>query len=159
TSEDEVERGVGSGVIYEITDEGASIVAKNHVIEDASSLQVSLPNGYTVDEKLVGTDPLSGILVVDVRVDIDVGPIKFGESEDLRTGDSVIAIGNPLGLDLSRTVTQGIVSATDRSIPIETSAGEWEFDVIQTDAAINPGNSGGALLNSSGELVGINTMK
>lgn len=159
TTEDEVERGVGSGVIYEITDDGAYIVTNNHVIEDASSLQVSLANGDTVDGKLVGTDPLSDIAVVEVKGDIDVEPIKFGDSEDLRTGDSVIAIGNPLGLDLSRTVTQGIVSATDRSIPIETSAGEWEFDVIQTDAAINPGNSGGALLNSSGELVGINTMK
>ena len=104
TTEDEVERGVGSGVIYEITDDGAYIVTNNHVIEDASSLQVSLANGDTVDGKLVGTDPLSDIAVVEVKGDIDVEPIKFGDSEDLRTGDSVIAIGNPLGLDLSRKI-------------------------------------------------------
>src|SRR5699024_6036182 len=102
---------------------------------------------------------LTDIAVIKIKGDYDIEPIKFGDSDQLRTGDEVIAIGNPLGLDLSRTVTQGIVSATERTIPVETSAGEWEFDVIQTDAAINPGNSGGALLNRNGELVGINTMK
>src|SRR5699024_9809898 len=143
TTEDELVSGVGSGVFSEITDYGAYIVTNIHVIEDVSFLQVSLSFVDTVDGKLVLTDPLTVIAVVEVKGDIDLEPIKFDDSEDLRTGDSVIAIGNPLGLDLSRTVTQGIVSATDRSIPIETSAGEWEFDVIQTDAAINPGNSGG----------------
>lgn len=158
-SSDEVESGVGSGVVYKKTDDGAYIVTNNHVIEDASSLQVSLANGDTVDGEVVGTDPLTDIAVVEIKGDYDIKPVDFGDSDKLRTGDSVIAIGNPLGLDLSRTVTQGIVSATSRSIPVETSAGEWEFDVIQTDAAINPGNSGGALLNSQGELVGINTLK
>src|SRR5699024_11161354 len=124
--------------------DGAYIVTNNHVIEDASSLQVSLANGDTVDGKLVGTDPLSDIAVVEVKGDIDVEPIKLGDSEDLRTGDSVIAIVNPLGLDLSRIVTKSIVSATERYIQIETYGGEWEFDVIQTDAAINAGNSGGS---------------
>jgi serine protease Do len=71
----------------------------------------------------------------------------------------VLAIGNPLGLDLSRTVTQGIVSAVNRSITVSTSAGEWELNVIQTDAAINPGNSGGALINTKGQVVGINSLK
>jgi serine protease Do len=85
--------------------------------------------------------------------------LKVGDSSALRAGEQVIAIGNPLGLDLSRTVTQGIVSAVDRTIPVQTSAGESELNVIQTDAAINPGNSGGALLNSKGELIGINSAK
>ena len=85
--------------------------------------------------------------------------LEFGDSDTLRAGDPVVAIGNPLGLDFSGTVTQGIVSAVDRSIPVQTSAGEWELNVIQTDAAINPGNSGGALLNTAGEVIGINSLK
>ncbi|MEH7482741.1 trypsin-like peptidase domain-containing protein [Neobacillus drentensis] len=83
----------------------------------------------------------------------------FGNSSTLRPGDQVYAIGNPLGLDLSRTVTQGIVSATNRSIAITTSAGNWDTNVIQTDAAINPGNSGGALINPQGQVIGINSLK
>ena len=156
---DEVQKGVGSGVIYKVDKNAAYIVTNNHVIADASSIQVSLANGDNVDGELVGTDPLTDIAVVKITGKFDMKPITFGDSDALRSGDQVIAIGNPLGLDLSRTVTQGIVSATDRTIPVQTSAGEWEFNVIQTDAAINPGNSGGALLNSKGELVGINSLK
>ena len=85
--------------------------------------------------------------------------LEFGDSDALRAGDPVVAIGNPLGLEFSRTVTQGIVSAVDRTINVETAAGAWELNVIQTDAAINPGNSGGALLNAAGELIGINSLK
>ena len=85
--------------------------------------------------------------------------LEFGNSDQLRAGDAVVAIGNPLGLDFSGTVTQGIVSAVNRSINVNTSAGEWEMNVIQTDAAINPGNSGGALLNSAGQVIGINSLK
>ena len=77
----------------------------------------------------------------------------------LRAGDQVFAIGNPLGLDLSNTVTQGIVSAVDRTVSVPTSAGNWDLNVIQTDAAINPGNSGGALVNTSGQLMGMNSLK
>src|SRR5699024_4023240 len=142
-----------------MTGDRTYMVPNNHIIQCASFLLAYLANGDIDDEKLLRTDSLRDIADVVVKCDIDVEQIKFGDSEELRPGDSVIAIGNPLGLDLSRAVTQGIVSATDRSIPIETYAGEWEFDVIQTDTAINPGNSGGALLNSSGELVGINNMK
>ena len=85
--------------------------------------------------------------------------LTFGDSDSIRPGDSALAIGNPLGLDFSRSVTQGIVSATNRSMTVDTSDGAWELNVIQTDAAINPGNSGGALINSSGEVIGINSMK
>ena len=85
--------------------------------------------------------------------------LEFGDSDKLSAGEQVVAIGNPLGLDFSGTVTQGIVSAVNRSINVNTSAGEWELNVIQTDAAINPGNSGGALLNTAGEVIGINSLK
>ncbi|GAE45675.1 serine protease [Mesobacillus boroniphilus JCM 21738] len=97
------------------------------------------------------------VVKIDAAKAADV--IEFGDSSVLRAGDQVLAIGNPLGLDLSRTVTQGIVSAIDRSISVPTSAGEWEMNVIQTDAAINPGNSGGALINTDGKVIGINSLK
>ena len=85
--------------------------------------------------------------------------MEFGDSSHLRAGDQVFAIGNPLGLDLSNTVTQGIVSAVDRTVSVPTSAGNWDLNVIQTDAAINPGNSGGALVNTSGQLMDMNSLK
>ncbi len=159
TEGEEVQKGVGSGVIYKVDKDAAYIVTNNHVIEGASSVQVSLSDGENVDAELVGTDPLTDIAVVKIKGDYDITPLAFGDSDQLRAGDEVIAIGNPLGLDLSRTVTQGIVSAMDRTITVNTSAGEWDFDVIQTDAAINPGNSGGALINSQGEVIGINSLK
>lgn len=155
----EVKKGVGSGVIYKVTDNAAYIVTNNHVIEGASSLQVALPDGDKVDGEIVGTDPLTDIAVVKIKGDYDMTPLKFGDSDALRSGDEVMAIGNPLGLEFSRTVTKGIVSAANRTIPVQTSAGKWDFDVIQTDAAISPGNSGGALINMQGELVGINSLK
>jgi len=158
-SNQEVTKGTGSGVIYEVTDDAAYIVTNHHVIDEANKVDVSLYNGDTVEATLVGTDPLTDIAVIKITEDVDLTALSFGDSDTVRSGDQVMAIGNPLGLDLSRTVTQGIVSAMDRSIPVQTSAGDWELDVIQTDAAINPGNSGGALINSQGELVGINSLK
>ncbi|WP_321202466.1 trypsin-like peptidase domain-containing protein [Bacillus sp. CRN 9] len=155
----EVESGTGSGVIFKKTKNEAYIVTNNHVIEGAANIEVSLHNGEKVKAELVGTDSLTDIAVLKVSGEIDGEALPFGDSSKLRAGDQVMAIGNPLGLDLSRTVTQGIVSAVDRSIEVSTSAGEWDLDVIQTDAAINPGNSGGALINANGDLVGINSLK
>lgn len=154
-----VGRGTGSGVIFKKTSDAAYIVTNNHVIENANELEVSLHDGKKVKAELIGTDPLTDIAVLKIAGDVKVETLAFGDSSQLRAGDQVLAIGNPLGLDLSRTVTQGIVSAVDRTIAVSTSAGEWDLDVIQTDAAINPGNSGGALINASGELVGINSLK
>lgn len=158
-SGEEAESGSGSGVIFKMTDAEAYIVTNNHVIENASKVEVTLHDGEKLSAELVGTDPLTDIAVIKIKGDISAEVLPFGDSSKLRAGDQVLAIGNPLGLDLSRTVTQGIVSAVDRSIAVSTSAGEWDLDVIQTDAAINPGNSGGALINSAGELVGINSLK
>ena len=155
----EVESGTGSGVIYQVTDDALYIVTNNHVIEDATKIEVTLFNEEVVSAELVGTDSLTDIAVLTVSGSYDIKPLSFGDSDSLRTGDEVIAIGNPLGLDLYGTVTQGIVSAVNRTIDVSTSAGTWEMNVIQTDAAINPGNSGGSLINSAGQLVGINSMK
>ncbi|GAF64555.1 peptidase S1 [Bacillus sp. TS-2] len=154
-----VEAGTGSGVIYKINEQEAYVITNQHVIEGASEIDVSLESGETVQAELVGSDILTDIAVLKIDADSVESTLSFANSDDLRVGEQVLAIGNPLGLDLSRTVTQGIVSALNRSISVETSAGEWDLDVIQTDAAINPGNSGGALINTSGEVVGINSLK
>jgi serine protease Do len=151
--------GTGSGVIYRVTDEELYIITNHHVIDGASEIEVSLFNGDVVEAELVGTDALTDIAVLKVKGKYDIKPITIGDSDELRAGDTVLAIGNPLGLDLSRTVTQGIVSGVNRTISTSTASGEWDVEVIQTDAAINPGNSGGALINTKGELVGINSMK
>ena len=160
-SQGNVESGSGSGVIFKKEGNSAFIVTNNHVIEGASKVEVSLYNGERVAAEVVGADALTDLAVVkiDAAKAKAADVIEFGDSSVLRAGDQVLAIGNPLGLDLSRTVTQGIVSAVDRSISVPTSAGEWEMNVIQTDAAINPGNSGGALINTEGKVIGINSLK
>lgn len=154
-----VETGSGSGVIFQKNGESAYIVTNNHVVEGASKLEVSLYNGQKITASVVGTDALTDLAVLKIDAKYVTNTAEFGDSSTLRPGDQVYAIGNPLGLDLSRTVTQGIVSATNRSIAVSTSAGDWETNVIQTDAAINPGNSGGALINPQGQVVGINSLK
>jgi serine protease Do len=153
------EAGSGSGVIFKVSGNEAYIVTNNHVIEGASEIDVSLYNGEKATAQLVGADALTDLAVIKIESKNVEGTLEFGDSSTLRAGEEVLAIGNPLGLEFSRTVTQGIVSATDRTIAVTTSAGEWELDVIQTDAAINPGNSGGALINSSGQVIGINSLK
>ncbi|WP_175987464.1 S1C family serine protease [Bacillus sp. Marseille-Q1617] len=155
----EAQAGTGSGVLFKKEGDSAYIITNNHVIEGASKIEVSLYDGEKIEAELIGADPLTDLAVLKVDGKYADNLLEVGDSSALRAGEQVIAIGNPLGLDLSRTVTQGIVSAVDRTISVETSAGESELNVIQTDAAINPGNSGGALLNSKGELIGINSLK
>ena len=152
------EAGTGSGVIFKKDGNTAYIVTNNHVIEGANKVEVSLADGERVKAEIVGADPLTDLAVLKINSSHVKKAAAFGDSSKLRIGEQVAAIGNPLGLDLSRTVTEGIVSGK-RTISISTSAGEWELNVIQTDAAINPGNSGGALINSAGQVVGINSLK
>ncbi|MED1777500.1 serine protease HtrA [Bacillus subtilis] len=158
-SNEDTESGSGSGVIFKKENGKAYIITNNHVVEGASSLKVSLYDGTEVTAKLVGSDSLTDLAVLQISDDHVTKVANFGDSSDLRTGETVIAIGDPLGKDLSRTVTQGIVSGVDRTVSMSTSAGETSINVIQTDAAINPGNSGGPLLNTDGKIVGINSMK
>jgi serine protease Do/serine protease DegQ len=141
-------QGLGSGVIVDA--ERGFIVTNHHVIAQADRITVSLTDGRQFDAELVGADPDSDVAVVRIEPD-DLSAVAFGDSERLRVGDFVVAIGNPFGL--SHTVTSGIVSGLGRSgLGIEA----YE-DFIQTDASINPGNSGGALVDLQGRLVGINT--
>lgn len=158
-SSEDTESGSGSGVIFKKENGKAYIITNNHVVEGASSLKVSLYDGTAVSAKLVGSDSLTDLAVLQISDDHVTKVASFGDSSDLRTGETVIAIGDPLGKDLSRTVTQGIVSGVDRTVSMSTSAGQTSINVIQTDAAINPGNSGGPLLNIDGKIVGINSMK
>ncbi|MBL1260507.1 MAG: Do family serine endopeptidase [Thiotrichaceae bacterium] len=138
---------LGSGVI--ISEQGY-ILTNNHVIADADEIQVVLTDGRQADAQVVGTDPETDVAVLKISLD-NLPAITFGQSDVLRVGDVVLAIGNPFGV--GQTVTQGIVSATERS---HLGIATYE-NFIQTDAAINPGNSGGALINAAGELIGINT--
>ncbi len=142
-----LENSLGSGVI--VNNQGF-ILTNNHVISDADEIEVALHDGRSIAAAIVGTDPESDLAVL--KIDLNDAPaIVFGQSETLRVGDVVLAIGNPFGV--GQTVTSGIVSATGRS-----RLGLSTFEnFIQTDAAINPGNSGGALVNSLGQLIGINT--
>ncbi|MDR7075564.1 serine protease Do [Neobacillus niacini] len=158
TSQD-VESGMGTGVIFQKKNDIAYIVTNNHVVEGATKLEVSLFNGEKVNAEVVGTDALTDLAVLKIDSKNVEATAQFGDSSTLRPGDEVYAIGNPLGLEFSRTVTQGIISAVNRSIDVSTSAGNWETNVIQTDAAINPGNSGGALINPEGLVIGINSLK
>ncbi|MGJ3205784.1 S1C family serine protease [Geobacillus thermoleovorans] len=154
----DTEAGTGSGVIFKKEGNAAYIVTNNHVIEGANKVEVALANGKKVKADIVGVDALTDLAVLKIPAEGVTKVASFGDSSKVKIGEPVAAIGNPLGLDLSRTVTEGIVSGK-RTMPVSTSAGDWEIDVIQTDAAINPGNSGGALINSAGQVIGINSMK
>jgi serine protease Do len=149
----------GSGIIFKKVGSTVYIVTNNHVIENSSRIEVSLYNGTKTSATLVGTDDLTDLAVLAITDKSVTNIAQFGDSSTIRPGDPVYAIGNPLGLNLSRTVTAGIVSATNRTVSESTLDGDWGISVIQTDAAINPGNSGGALLNDQGLVMGINTLK
>lgn len=154
-----VKSGTGSGVIFKKEGDAGYVITNNHVIEGAESIEVTLFNGEKVDAELVGTDALTDIAVLKIDAKHVTVVAEIGDSSVLRTGEEVIAIGNPLGEEFTRTVTQGIISGVDRTIDVTTSEGDWALNVIQTDAAINPGNSGGPLINMKGEVIGINSLK
>ncbi len=158
-SSSETESGTGSGVIFKKDGEKAYIITNNHVIEGANKLSVTLYNGKTETAKLVGKDAISDLAVLEISSSNVKKAASFGDSSKLRIADKVIAIGNPLGQQFSGTVTQGVISGLNRTVDADTSQGTVEMNVIQTDAAINPGNSGGPLINSSGQVIGINSMK
>ncbi|MEZ7512554.1 S1C family serine protease [Bacillus pumilus] len=155
----EAEAGTGSGVIFKKDGKKAYIITNNHVVEGANKLKVTLYDGKTKDAKLVGSDVMTDLAVVEINADGIDKVASFGDSSKLRAGDKVIAIGNPLGAQFSGTVTEGIISGLDRTVEANTSSGTVEMNVLQTDAAINPGNSGGPLINTDGQVIGINSLK
>ncbi|MDP2604547.1 MAG: trypsin-like peptidase domain-containing protein [Deltaproteobacteria bacterium] len=137
-----------------IFDPSGHILTNSHVIEGAKEVQIFLPDGRKLLGKVMGIDSFTDLAVVMVNGK-DLPYIPFGDSAKLNIGETVIAIGNALGLDGGPTVTVGVVSAVNRSI--EDPSGLGLSDLVQTDAAINPGNSGGPLVNLAGEVIGINT--
>ncbi len=156
------EAGTGSGVIYKKSGNKAYVVTNNHVIEGANQIEVTLADGAKIEAKLLGTDIWTDLAVLEMDAAKVTTVAQFGNSEKLKQGETVIAIGNPLGLDFSGSVTTGVVSGKDRTIPVDLNRDgqqDWQAEVLQTDAAINPGNSGGALVNLAGDLIGINSMK
>lgn len=149
---EQLQLGTGSGVI--ISEDGY-IVTNNHVIEAAEEILVSLNSGEEYTAEIIGTDPTTDIALIKIKEEVSELPyLNFSNSDNLRLGEWVLAVGNPF--NLTSTVTAGIVSAKARSIGIINEQSAIE-SFIQTDAVVNPGNSGGALVNTQGELVGINT--
>jgi len=145
------QEGTGSGFMV---DREGHIVTNNHVIEGADRIVVALSDETSVEAQVIGTDPATDLAVLKIDVPREkLSPVELGSSADLRVGQRAIAIGNPFGLD--RTLTTGVISSLGR--PLQTSGQRTVYDVIQTDAAINPGNSGGPLLDSQGQVIGVNT--
>ena len=142
---------LGSGVIVDAAN--GYVLTNNHVVEDMDKIRVKLFNKREYDAKIIGSDPKSDLAILKIEAE-NLRQLKLGDSDKLRVGEWVMAVGSPFSENLSHTVTTGIVSALGRSNIIR---GQSYEDFIQTDAAINPGNSGGALLNMQGELIGINT--
>ena len=152
----------GSGVIYKKTGNTAYVVTNNHVVKGAKKLAVILSDGTNVSAEVVGTDVWTDLAVLKINGDNVTTTMDFANSDDIAVGETAFAIGSPLDLSFSNTVTKGIVSAVNRQIPMDVDGDgtvDWNQTVIQTDAAINPGNSGGALINNEGKLIGINESK
>ncbi len=145
------QQGAGSGWII---DENGIIVTNNHVVEGAESVTVTMTDGRIFSVETIRTDPLSDLAIVKINAQ-DLPAAKIGDSSQLRVGDWVVAIGNPLGLGIS--AKEGIISRLGVSIMV--SSGQTLYDLIETSAAINPGNSGGPLVNMAGEVIGITSVK
>ncbi|MBC7341891.1 MAG: trypsin-like peptidase domain-containing protein [Clostridia bacterium] len=152
----------GSGVIFDAAN--GYVVTNNHVVAGAVRLSVRIDQNREYEGKILGADPDSDLAVVKIEAPdiaaLRLPQVQFGDSDKVKVGDLVVAIGNPLGEQFARSVTMGVISALNREITVQTSANrEVTLRVLQTDAAINPGNSGGALVNAQGQVIGINSAK
>jgi S1-C subfamily serine protease len=144
--------GVGSGVII---NEKCHVLTNNHVVDEAQKLKITLTDGSMFDGKVIGKDESTDLAIIKLDSTETLPFAKLGNSDDLKIGQIVIAIGNPFALTGGPTVTAGILSSLDRKIHFESGV----LELVQTDAAINPGNSGGPLINTKGEVIAINTLK
>jgi serine protease Do len=152
----------GSGVIYKIEDDLAYIVTNNHVIDGADELEILMKDGTKEVATVVGSDVWTDLAVLTIPATSVTAVASFGDSDAVNVGEPAIAIGSPLGTEFATSVTQGIISAKNRSVSTDVdgdSIVDWDVTALQTDAAINPGNSGGALINIAGQVIGINSMK
>ncbi len=148
------EAGSGSGFIIDA--KKGFIATNNHVIEGAQKINVSLSDGRNLDAKVIGADPRTDLAVLQISDTKNLTAVNLGNPSKVEVGESVVAIGNPGGDEFARSVTTGVISATNRTLALQ---GEASFNLIQTDAAINPGNSGGPLVNYQGQVIGITSVK
>ncbi|MFS0841115.1 S1C family serine protease [Paenibacillus sp. 1P03SA] len=154
--------GIGSGIVFEKNGSKVRIVTNYHVVDGGKQFEVYTASGEKKKAELLGKDRITDLAVLETDASNLTSIAEFGDSGSLKAGETVIALGNPLGLGFSPTVTKGIVSSPKRSIPISFAMDgqyDWEMELIQTDASINQGNSGGALVNLNGQVVGINSLK
>ena len=156
-------QGQGSGIVYKVESGATYIVTNEHVVANGDDFEIAFDNEANdrLNAVLIGSDPYTDLAILKIE-DYEAETLAtFGNTEDLLIGQTVMAIGNPLGLEFAGSVTSGIVSGHDRAITVtlNNSTEVWEMTVLQTDTAINPGNSGGALINLDGEVIGINSMK
>lgn len=156
------EPGLGSGIIFDVSNDKVHIITNSHVVDKATTLTVTFLGNTRVPAELVGNDPTSDIAVIAVKkeeipqdIRADLKPAPMGDSDALEVGELAVAIGNPVNEAYHNTVTAGVISALNREIRLP----DKRLNLIQTDAAINPGNSGGALVGSAGTVIGINTIK
>lgn len=147
--------GTGSGFVYKKDKTNGYILTNNHVIEGCNSFNILLPDGTSVEAKLLGADSYTDLAVLSIDQDKVLKVATLGDSDLISVGNTVFTVGSPMGSDYSGSVTKGIVSGTNRTVEVDGVVTE----VIQTDAAINPGNSGGPLVNLAGEVIGITSMK
>jgi len=154
--------GTGTGFVYKKDNEKGYIVTNSHVINSSDNIKVVFTNENVVDAILLGEDVFADIAVLSVDVEDILSVIEIGTSEDKELGATVLTIGAPMGSDYSGTVTKGILSGKDRLVSVavgQSQGNDWLMRVLQTDAAINPGNSGGPLIDLSGSVIGINSLK
>lgn len=153
-------QGSGSGFIYKTDKDYGYIMTNQHVVEGSTSVKVRTSDNSKIDAELLGGDEYLDIAIVKIPVKYVKNVVSIGNTESLRQGNFVFTIGSPVGEEYYNTVTSGIISGLNRKVTVSVeSSNDWIMDVIQVDAAINPGNSGGPLLNSNGEVIGVNSLK
>jgi len=151
--------GTGSGFIYKKDDTTGYIITNYHVVDGATTINVTNSAGVECEAKLLGSDEYSDIAVLSVPIENVIAIAEIGESTESSLGDSVFTVGSPVGSKYQGTVTKGIISGMNRQVTVSLTNGSFIMEVLQIDAAINPGNSGGPLVNMNGEVIGVNSLK
>ena len=162
SQEEYLQAGSGSGAVYKIEDNYAYIFTNNHVVDGSDAVDILLADGERVPATVEGRDVWTDLAVLSIDAEYVDTALEFGNSDNLTVGEPAIAIGSPLGTEFASSVTSGIISGVNRTVPVDINndgESDWEMTAIQTDAAINPGNSGGPLINIAGQVIGINSMK
>src|SRR5699024_4795716 len=156
------EAGTGSGAVYRTDGDQAFVFTNNDVVAGSDAIEVMFSDGEIVEAEAVDADEYTDLAVLSIDAEHVESVAEFGDSKELTLGEPAIAVGSPLGGDFALSVTSGVVSGVNRTVPVDNDRDgtiDWEMTAIQTDAAINPGNSGGPLVNVNGQVIGINSMK